>query len=58
MPWISEDQTEGQKLKIVLQNSLSECLKIIKVQGYQYYFGIFQPLEIVMEMKVQTAAKI
>lgn len=59
MSWISEDQPEGQKLKIVLQNNLSECLKVIKVKCYQFfiYISTFRS-KTIMEMKVETAVKV
>ena len=38
MSCISEDQPEGQKLKIVLLSSLNECLKVIKVKCYNFFF--------------------
>lgn len=59
MSWISEDQPEGQKLKIVLPNSLNDCLKVIKVKCYNFflYMATFRS-ENIMEMKVERAAKV
>ena len=59
MSWISEDQPEGQKLKIVLPNSLNECLKVIKVKcsNFFLYMSTFRS-ENIMEMKVERAVKV
>lgn len=57
---MSGDQPGGQKQKIVSQNSLSECLKVIKVKCYQYIFlytSVFRS-ETKMEMKVEIAVKV
>lgn len=61
MYWISKEQREGQKLKIVFQDSLSECLKVMKVKCYQFllYISIFRSDAIaIVEMKVKATVKV
>lgn len=59
MYWISKEQIESQKLKIVSQDSLSKCLKVMKVKCYQFllYISIFRS-DATVEMIVKATVKV